>query len=640
VLQVFAKQESFDNLSEQEQKYYNFIKGYHNAVQNADQDISVARHLGIDYKKLSTALNSEIDQIQKNMNSNEAARKLVDIGKSLMEGNPLPLGATPEDAHKVAENEFGININESLYFEAEKDDKQERFLVWSKNHEHYVNLAFVKATKQVLNGSRSNNDVNQWYTHLYQEAFDTRDGRLRIKPAYLNSGKFSDQEIGQILSLMHVESFAPMYSGGLGTLVNEIVKLTPEVITKEYFKELTGEENAIALLMNDGSVDPELIPVLAPALEVAIRASVLTNVSYKDWMHEVIESEYEADPNQYNHITGTHHSNMPISRYLSPDQMELFPAFIKKKVLEANNFVDNDVTRDVSERLLVFNNDGVSISDLRKDETSYLLRTFKDLGANVTNAYSQLSQADRAHYGPSSSSTRSNPVWSLWRVRPDLSVEEVVGSQFSLNEVIQALPDLEVTPMSQVEDDLGDLTIEEQAEIDNDLTSRFGLEQVNQFKEDYGEGWRGRIEMSGEEHFTPEEIELINEYNNSTESNPIIREIGETFDQFKDRVRHILEPLLRNVSSSDEVRTPNQIIRSLDLTNQTKQQLHKLLNALNGYNHMNAENKIEPKQNESAIDFLNRSKEVWLIRTRFGSVEELPDEFINAMEEIIAEGRK
>jgi len=174
---------------------------------------------------------------------------------------------------------------------------------------------------------------------------------------------------------MHVESFAPMYSGGLGTLVNDIVNLQPEVMTKEYFKELTGEENAIALLMNDGSVDPELVPVLAPALEVAIRGGFLTKVSYKDWMYEVIESEYEADPNQYNHLTGTHHSNMAISRFLAPDQMELFSAFLKKKVLEANNFVENDVARDMSERLLVFNNDGVSISDLRKDEMSYLLRT-------------------------------------------------------------------------------------------------------------------------------------------------------------------------------------------------------------------------------------------------------------------------
>jgi len=316
------------------------------------------------------------------------------------------------------------------------------FLTYSKGNPYFPNMLIVDSAKSLLSGQLSDQQAENFAMHLREEFFFLQDGRLKVKPAYLGiDSDLSQEDIAKLKVFSMADLVSASYQGGVGRFINEV--LIAQNLTKEQFKGMTNFDDATSLALAAG-IPSQLIPSITPVIEAAVIANQIGGNNWEKIVKGIYETGFVEDPNAYSIFTGgSEFTALDWTDYFSADDKAKFDRFVAKKIQNIN------ISNIGQERLAkYYPNSKVTVTQMRHDPDIYPIQTTKDLFGNLTNHLAELDQVDRVFYGPHPSSDAANPIWMLFRMRQDGSVDEVVGSAFSLNELKTAF-EVELTDVDQ-----------------------------------------------------------------------------------------------------------------------------------------------------------------------------------------------
>jgi|15BtaG_2_1085339.scaffolds.fasta_scaffold00317_2 hypothetical protein len=316
------------------------------------------------------------------------------------------------------------------------------FLTYSKGNPYFPNMLIVDSARSLLDGQLNDQQAENFAMHLREEFFFLQDGRLKVKPAYLGiDSDLSQEDIAKLKVFSMADLVSASYQGGVGRFINEV--LIAQNLTKEQFKGMTNFEDATSLALA-ASIPSQLIPSITPVIEAAVIANQIGGNNWKKIVKGIYETGFVEDPNAYSIFTGgSEFSALHWTDYLSADDKPKFDRFIAQKLQNIN------ILNIGQERLVkYYPNSKVTVTQMRHDPDIYPIQTTKDLFGNLTNHLAELDQVDRAFVGAHPSSDAANPIWMVFRMRQDGSVDEVVGSAFGLND-LKASFEAELTNLEQ-----------------------------------------------------------------------------------------------------------------------------------------------------------------------------------------------
>ena len=392
---------------------------------------------------LASNQSAEIDSAQKTRIRTELEAKIK--GQTPFTFDQLK---DPRAITNTAAEMFGLNPSDfpDLYTMSGKEILEVEgigdFLTYSKGNPHFPNMLIVDSARSLLNGQLSDQQAENFAMHLREEFFFLQDGRLKVKPAYLGiDSDLSQEDIAKLKVFSMANLVSASYQGGVGRFINEV--LIAQKLTKEQFEGMTNFEDATSLALAAG-IPSQLIPSITPVIEAAVIANQIGGNNWQEIVKGIYETGFVEDPNAYSIFTGgTEFSALHWTDYFSADDKPKFDRFIAQKLQNIN------ILNIGQERLVkYYPNSKVTVTQMRHDPDIYPFQTMKDLFGNLTNHLAELDQVDRAFVGAHPSSDAANPIWMVFRMRQDGSVDEVVGSAFGLNELKTAF-EAELTDTDQ-----------------------------------------------------------------------------------------------------------------------------------------------------------------------------------------------
>ena len=438
---------------------------------------------------LASNESANIDAAQKARTRNELEAKIK--GQTPFTSEQL---TDPRAITNTAAEMFGLNPSDfpDLYTMSGKEILQVEgigdFLTYSKGNPYFPNMLIVDSARSLLNGQLSDQQAENFAMHLREEFFFLQDGRLKVKPAYLGiDSDLSQEDIAKLKVFSMANLVSASYQGSVGRFINEA--LIAKSLNKEQFSAITGFEDASSMALAAG-IPSQLIPSITPVIEAAVTANQIGGNNWEKITKGIYEAGFVENPNAYSIFTGgSEFTALDWTDYFSADDKAKFDRFVAQKIQNIN------ILNIGQERLAkYYPNSKVTVTQMRHDPDIYPLQTFKDLYGNLTNHLAELDQVDRVFYGPHQSSDAANPIWMLFRMRQDGSVDEVVGSAFGLNDLKTAF-EVELTDTDQRIYGVGEqpeVYTESGAEVTNlstieqSLMDQFGKEIYDQAEANVG----------------------------------------------------------------------------------------------------------------------------------------------------------
>jgi len=473
------------------------------------------------------------------------------------------------------------------------------FLTYSKGNPYFPNMLIVDSARSLLNGQLSDQQAENFAMHLREEFFFLQDGRLKVKPAYLGiDSNLSQEDIAKLKVFSMADLVSASYQGGVGRFINEV--LIAQNLTKEQFKGMTNFDDATSLALAAG-IPSQLIPSITPVIEAAVIANQIGGNNWKKIVKGIYEAGFVEDPNAYSIFTGgSEFSALHWTDYLSADDKPKFDRFIAQKLQSVN------ILNIGQERLVkYYPNSKVTVTQMRHDPDIYPIQTTKDLSGNLTNHLAELDQVDRAFVGAHPSSDAANPIWMVFRMRQDGSVDEVVGSAFGLND-LKASFEAELTDIDQQFYGLPEeptMTDESGAEV----TSQGNFEQqlIDQFGE---ENYKKAVKSVGGQGMQA----LVSELQDLSGTAPETKSLGDT--------------LIDLVTEGDDNGlTYTQKNRLSQVKNRTLNWIRTQKKYDTGYG---------PKPNELAKDYMTRV-DPYRKLLGYKSVDEVPDFILDEIQKML-----
>jgi hypothetical protein len=558
---------------------------------------------------LASNQSAEVDAAQKARRKNELKAKIDAETPFTSEQLEDPRGIT-----NTAAEMLGLNTNDfpDLYTMSSRDILEiegnaeykkaiAKFLTYSKNNPYFPNMLIVDSAKSLLSGQLSDQQAENFAMHLREEFFFLQDGRLKVKPAYLGiDSDLSQEDIAKLKVFSMADLVSASYQGGVGRFINEV--LIAQNLTKDQFKGMTNFEDATSLALAAG-IPSQLIPSITPVIEAAVIANQIGGNNWEKIVKGIYETGFVEDPNAYSIFTGgTEFSALHWTDYFSADDKPKFDRFIAQKLQNIN------ILNIGQERLVkYYPNSKVTVTQMRHDPDIYPIQTTKDLFGNLTNHLAELDQVDRAFVGAHPSSNAANPIWMVFRMRQDGSVDEVVGSAFSLNE-LKAAFEVELTDVDQRIYGVGEQP-EVYTESGAEETNLGQLEQ--QFIDQFGEqNYKNAVESVG----TGNVQALVSKLQELSGTAPEPKSLLNTLKDFViEGDESGLTSMQRNIVSQ--------------MTNRTSNWLRTMKKHDTGF---------APKPNESVKDYMTRV-DAYRQLLGYSNVNEVPDFVLDKIQKMFDE---
>ena len=477
------------------------------------------------------------------------------------------------------------------------------FLTYSKGNPYFPNMLMVDSAKSLLDGQLSDQQAENFAMHLREEFFFLQDGRLKVKPAYLGiDSDLSQEDIAKLKVFSMADLVSASYQGGVGRFINEA--LIAKSLNKDQFNAITGFEDASSMALAAG-IPSQLIPSITPVIEAAVTANQIGGNNWEKITKGIYEAGFVEDPNSYSIFTGgSEFSALHWTDYLSADDKPKFDRFIAQKLQSIN------ILNIGQERLVkYYPNSKVTVTQMRHDPDIYPFQTMKDLFGNLTNHLAELDQVDRAFVGAHPSSDAANPIWMVFRMRQDGSVDEVVGSAFGLND-LKAAFEAELTDTDQRIYGGGEQP-EVYTESGAEETNLVQLEQ--QLIDEFGEeNYKKAVKSVGDQGMQALVSELQDLSGKAPETKSLV-------DTLKDLVIEGDESGLTSMQK-------NQVSQARNRTEMTINHMRKFESA-----------KL-PKPSESAKDFITRVGELRQL-LGYDNVKDIPEHVLNEVQKVIDKGR-
>jgi hypothetical protein len=477
------------------------------------------------------------------------------------------------------------------------------FLTYSKGNPYFPNMLIVDSAKSLLSGQLSDQQAENFAMHLREEFFFLQDGRLKVKPAYLGiDSNLSQEDIAKLKVFSMADLVSASYQGGVGRFINEA--LIAKSLNKDQFNAITGFEDASSMALAAG-IPSQLIPSITPVIEAAVTANQIGGNNWEKITKGIYEAGFVENPNAYSIFTGgSEFTALDWTDYFSADDKAKFDRFVAQKIQNVN------ILNIGQERLAkYYPNSKVTVTQMRHDPDIYPLQTFKDLYGNLTNHLAELDQVDRVFYGPHPSSDAANPIWMLFRMRQDGSVDEVSGSAFGLND-LKASFEAELTDTDQRIYGVGEQP-EVYTESGAEETNLGQLEQqlITEFGE---ENYKNAVESVG----TGNVQALVSE----------LQDLSGTAPETKSLVDTLKDLVIEGDESGLTSMQKNQVSQARNRTEMTINHMRKFESA-----------KL-PKPSESAKDFITRVRELKQL-LGYDNIEDIPEHVLNEVQKVIDKGR-
>lgn len=362
---------------------------------------------------LSESLNAAATNRDTAMAKTRAADNEILFKRNYLDGKPIADAGNPAvqaKAGRVVAEFAGLDSLPTDLFEKPANElTQPEFEALNiiKRNANVLPNQFTESANRLLAGTMATESIPEFIRNTREFLFrETANGDITISPAAYAA--LGENKAAKLETMFMAYSLAPR--GREGAYMQEVAEALKSPLSKENYEQITNFSDAGSMLlaldvppyaMNDLMGVAEAFPL------------VFGNDAF-EVLEQALEYRYATNPNGYSPYTGGSYIYNDISMHTT--DIENF----EKGVAEIVKTIDPNLRFDVGSK--------VSIDDLRADVG--FLGSMIDVGEIGEKVRSRLQ--NRVFYGPSMSSSMTNPIFQLYKADEFGMVTIIPNSEFNL----------------------------------------------------------------------------------------------------------------------------------------------------------------------------------------------------------------